>query len=165
MSYCCLFVSFFVYISKLFTFNTYSPKPLGPLEPNLSWIFIRGYFTKFEFLVLIENLIWLSWPIMGSDSLTFQKSSSQKPLGIFDYDIAEMFIRWFCSSFELLVPIKISRWPPQQFLTYDPLGRWISYLVMYNTHFFTLRNNFVDRYAYKTLEHDPWHFFLKKCWL
>jgi uncharacterized BrkB/YihY/UPF0761 family membrane protein len=52
-----------------------------------------------------------------------------------------MFIRWFCSSFELLVPIKISRWPPQQFLTYDPLGRWISYLVMYNTHFFTLRNN------------------------
>jgi hypothetical protein len=29
---------------------------------------------------------------MGSDSLTFQKSSSQKPLGIFDYDIAEMKI-------------------------------------------------------------------------
>lgn len=31
---------------------------------------------------------------------------------------------------------------------------------MYNTHFFTLRNDLVEGYVYYTLEHDQYYFFL-----
>ena len=51
--------------SKLFTFQASSPTQLGQLEPNLAGMFL-GY------------SIWLPGPIICSDWLKFQRSSTLK---------------------------------------------------------------------------------------
>jgi hypothetical protein len=62
----------------LFTFQASSPKPLGPLEPNLAGMFLGWSSTKLLFFVLDGYSIWLPGPIMCSDWLKFQRSSSLK---------------------------------------------------------------------------------------
>lgn len=66
------------------------------LDTNVHWV---NTLAKLEFFVLIRNS---TWPILCSDWLIFQKSTSQKPLGRFDYDIVDMFITWSCTSFKCL---------------------------------------------------------------
>lgn len=100
VSYCRHFASVVV-VGKLLTFQSSPPKLHGPLERNLSWIFIMWNFAKFEFLLLIRNQTWLSWSII---------CSSQKSLFRCNYDIVEMSIRWPCTRFELLVLNKKPRW-------------------------------------------------------
>jgi hypothetical protein len=70
------------------------------LDMNVHWV---NTLAKLEFFVLIRNS---TWPILCSDWLIFQKSTSQKPLGRFDYDIVDMFITWSCTSFKFSVLIK-----------------------------------------------------------
>jgi hypothetical protein len=70
------------------------------LDMNVHWV---NTLAKLEFFVMIRNS---TWPILCSDWLIFQKSTSQKPLGRFDYDIVDMFITWSCTSFKFSVPIK-----------------------------------------------------------
>ena len=64
MSYGHKFVS--VVVCKFFTFESSSLKRRGSMEPNFDGMFLGWYFTKFEFLVLIENSTWLPGPIMHS---------------------------------------------------------------------------------------------------
>ena len=65
-------------VCKLFTFQASSPKPLGRLEPNLAGMFIGWSSTKLLFFVLVGYSIWLPGPIICSDWLKFQRSSSLK---------------------------------------------------------------------------------------
>ena len=65
-------------VCKLFTFQASSPKPLGRLEPNLAGMFLGWSFTKLLFFVPVGYSIWLPGPIICSDWLKFQRSSSLK---------------------------------------------------------------------------------------
>ena len=65
-------------VCKLFTFQASSPKPLGRLEPNFAGMFLGWSSTKLLFFVLVGYSIWLPGPIMCSDWLKFQRSSSLK---------------------------------------------------------------------------------------
>ena len=65
-------------ICKLFTFQASSPKPLGQLEPNLAGMFLGWSSIKFLFFVPVGYSTWLPGPIICSDWLKFQRSSSLK---------------------------------------------------------------------------------------
>ena len=65
-------------VCKLFTFQASSPKPLGRLEPNLAGMFLGWSSTKLLFFVPVGYSIWLPGPIICSDWLKFQRSSSLK---------------------------------------------------------------------------------------
>ena len=65
-------------VCKLFTFQASSPKPLGQLEPNLAGMFLGWSSTKFLFFVPVGYSTWLPGPIICSDWLKFQRSSSLK---------------------------------------------------------------------------------------
>ena len=65
-------------VCKLFTFQASSPKPHGRLEPNLAGMFLGWSSTKLLFFVPVEYSIWLPGPIICSDWLKFQRSSSLK---------------------------------------------------------------------------------------
>ena len=65
-------------VCKLFTFQASSPKPLGRLEPNLAGMFLGWSSTKLLFFVPVGYSIWLPGPIICSDWLKFQRSSSPK---------------------------------------------------------------------------------------
>ena len=65
-------------VCKLFTFQASSPKPLGRLEPNLSGMFLGWSSTKLLFFVPVGYSLWLPGPIICSDWLKFQRSSSLK---------------------------------------------------------------------------------------
>ena len=67
-------------VCKLFTFQASSPKPLGRLEPNLAEMFLGWSSTKLLFFVPVGYSIWLPRPIICSDWLKFQRSSSLKPM-------------------------------------------------------------------------------------
>jgi hypothetical protein len=51
---------------------------LGRLEPNLAGMFLGWSSTKLLFFVPVGYSIWLPGPIIGSDWLKFQRSSSLK---------------------------------------------------------------------------------------
>ena len=59
-------------------FKLHLRKPLGRLEPNLAGMFLEWFSTKLLFFVLVGYSIWLPGPIMCSDWLKFQRSSSLK---------------------------------------------------------------------------------------
>jgi hypothetical protein len=63
-----------------YMFNVYkdasSPKPLGQLEPNLAGMFLGWSSTKYLFFVPVGYSTWLPGPIICSDWLKFQRSSS-----------------------------------------------------------------------------------------
>jgi hypothetical protein len=65
-------------ICKLFTFQASFPKPLGRLEPNLAGMFLGWSSTKLLFFVPVGYSIWVPGPIICSDWLKFQRSSSPK---------------------------------------------------------------------------------------
>jgi hypothetical protein len=65
-------------VCKLFTFQASSPNPLGQLEPNLAGMFLGWSSTKFVFFVPVGYSTWLPGPIICSDWLKFQRSSSLK---------------------------------------------------------------------------------------
>jgi hypothetical protein len=64
-------------VCKLFTFQA-SPKPRGQLEPNLAEMFLGWSSTKYLFFVPVGYSTWLPGPIICSDWLKFQRSSSLK---------------------------------------------------------------------------------------
>ena len=65
-------------VCKLFTFQASSPKPLGRLEPNLAGMLLGWSSTKLLFFIQVGYSIWLPGPIICSDWLKFQRSSSLK---------------------------------------------------------------------------------------
>jgi hypothetical protein len=65
-------------VCKLFTFQASSPKPLGRLESNLAGMFLGWSSTKLLFFVPVGYSIWLPRPIICSEWLKFQRSSSLK---------------------------------------------------------------------------------------
>ena len=65
-------------VCKLFTFQASSPKPLGQLEPNFARMFLGWSSTKLLFFVPVGYSTWLPGPIICSDWLKFQRSSSLK---------------------------------------------------------------------------------------
>ena len=65
-------------VCKLFTFQASSPKSQGQLEPNLVGMFLGWSSTKFLFFVPFGYSTWLPGPIICSDWLKFQRSSSLK---------------------------------------------------------------------------------------
>jgi hypothetical protein len=65
-------------VCKLFTFQASSPKPLGQLEPNLAGMLLGWSSTKLLFFVLVGYSTWLPEPMICSDWLKFQRSSSLK---------------------------------------------------------------------------------------
>ena len=65
-------------VCKLFTFQASSLKPLGQLEPNLPGMFLGWSSTKFLFFIPVGYSTWLPVPIICSDWLKFQRSSSLK---------------------------------------------------------------------------------------
>jgi hypothetical protein len=69
-------------VCKLFTFQASSPKPLGQLEPNLAGMFLGWSSTKWLFFIPVGYSIWLPRPIICSDWLKFQRSSSLKLMNI-----------------------------------------------------------------------------------
>ena len=67
-------------VYRLFTFQASSPKPLGQLEPNLTGMFLGWSSTTFLFFVPVGYSTWLPGPIICSDWLKFQRSSSLKQM-------------------------------------------------------------------------------------
>jgi hypothetical protein len=65
-------------VCKLFTFQASSPKPLSQLEPNLAGMFLGWSSTKLLFFVPVGYSTLLPGPIICSDWLKFQRSSSLK---------------------------------------------------------------------------------------
>ena len=78
VNYCHHLASVVSVVCKLFTFQASSPKPLCRLEPNLAGMFLGWSSTKLLFFVPVGYSIWLPGPIICSDWLKFQRSSSLK---------------------------------------------------------------------------------------
>ena len=64
-------------MGKMFQ-NTSSLKPLGQLKPNCPGMFLGWSSTKLLFFVPVGYSIWLPGPIICSDWLKFQRTSSLK---------------------------------------------------------------------------------------
>jgi hypothetical protein len=79
-------------VCKLFTFQASSPKPLGRLVPNLAGMFLGWSSTKLLFFVPVGYSILLPGPIICSDWLKFQRSSSLKLMNWLNPDCKWMII-------------------------------------------------------------------------
>jgi hypothetical protein len=101
-------------VYKLFTFQASSPKPLSQLEQNLAGMFLRWSSTKFLFFAPIEYSTWLPGPIICSDWLKFQRSSSLKLMNWLNPNCKWMIIGISFTKFLLYMPIGNPRWPPPQ---------------------------------------------------
>ena len=101
-------------VCKLFTFQASSPKPLGRLESNLAGMFLGWSCTKLLFFVLVGYSIWLPGPIMCSDWLKFQKSSSLKLMNWLNPNCKWMIIGMSFTKLLFFMPIGNPRWPPSQ---------------------------------------------------
>jgi hypothetical protein len=101
-------------IRKLFTFQASSLKPLGQLEPNLAGMFLGWSSTKFLFFVPVGYSTWLPGPIICSDWLKFQRSSSLKLMNWLNPNCKWMIIGMSFTKFLFFMPIGNPRWPPPQ---------------------------------------------------
>ena len=101
-------------VCKLFTFQASSPKPLGQLEPNLAGMFLGWSSTKFLFFVPVGYSTWLPGPIICSDWLKFQRSSSLKLMNWLNPNCKWMIIGMSFTKFLFFMPIGNPRWPPPQ---------------------------------------------------
>jgi hypothetical protein len=101
-------------VCKLFTFQASSPKPLGRLEPNLAGMFLGWSSTKLLFFVAVGYSIWLPGPIICSDWLKFQRSSSLKLMNWLNPNYKWMIIGRSSTKFLFFMPIGNPRWPPSQ---------------------------------------------------
>jgi hypothetical protein len=83
-SYCPFFIKFLVHLDQrsrwtiAITWHPSSLKPLGQLEPNLAGMFLGWSSTELLFFVPVGYSTWLPGPIICSDWLKFQRSSSLK---------------------------------------------------------------------------------------
>ena len=111
VNYCHHFASV---VCKLFTFQASSPKPLGRLEPNLAGMFLGWSSTKLLFFVPVGYSIWLPGPIICSDRLKFQRSSSLKLMNWLNPNCKWMIIGMSFTKFLFFMPIGNPRWPPSQ---------------------------------------------------
>jgi hypothetical protein len=98
----------------LFTFQASSPKSLGQLEPNLPGMFLGWSSTKFLFFVPVGYSSWLPGPIICSDWLKFQRSSSLKLMNWLKPNCKGMIIGMSFTKFLFFMPIGNPRWPPSQ---------------------------------------------------
>ena len=101
-------------VCKLFTFQASSPKPLGRLEPNLAGMFLGWSSTKLLFFVPVGYSIWLPGPIICSDWLKFQRSSSPKLMNWLNPNCKGMIIGMSFTKLLFFMPIGNPRWPPSQ---------------------------------------------------
>jgi hypothetical protein len=101
-------------VCKLFTFQASSPKPQGWLESNLAGMFLGWSSTKLLFFVPVGYSIWLPRPIICSDWLKFQRSSSLKLMNWLNPNCKRMIIGMSFTKFLFFMPIGNPRWPPSQ---------------------------------------------------
>jgi hypothetical protein len=101
-------------ICKLFTFQASSPKQLGQLELNLARMFLGCSSTKFLFFVPFGYSRWLPGPIICSDWLKFQRSSSLKLMNWLNPNCNWMIIGMSLTKFLFFMQIGNSRWLPPQ---------------------------------------------------
>ena len=106
-------------VCKLFTFQAFSPKPLGLLEPNLAGMFLGWSSTKLLFFVPVGYSTWLPGPIICSVWLKFQRSSSLKLMNWLNPNCKRMIIGMSFSKFLFFMPIGNPRWPPPQVFCSD----------------------------------------------
>ena len=99
-------------VRKLFTFQASSLKPLGQLEPNLAGMFLGWSSTKFLFFVPVGYSTWLPGPIICSDWLKFQRSSSLKLMNWLNPNCKGMIIGMSFTKLLFFMPIGNPRWPP-----------------------------------------------------
>ena len=99
-------------VCQLFTFQASSPKPLGRLEPNLAGMFLGWSSTKF--FVPVGYSIWLPGPIICSDWLKFQQSSSLKLMNWLNPNCKWMITGMSFTKLLFFMPIGNPRWPPSQ---------------------------------------------------
>ena len=100
-------------VCKLFTFQASSPKTLGQLEPNLAEMFLGWSSTKLLFFVPVGYSTWLPGPVICSDWLNFQRSSSLKLMNWLNPNCKWMIIGMSFTK-SVFMPIGNPRWPPQQ---------------------------------------------------
>jgi hypothetical protein len=103
-------------VCKLFTFQASSPKPLDQLEPNLAGMFLGWSSTKFLLFVPVAYSTWLPGPIICSDWLKFQRSSSLKLMNWLNPNCKWMIIGMCFTKFLFFMPIGNPRWPPPQYI-------------------------------------------------
>jgi hypothetical protein len=101
-------------VCKLFTFQASSPKPLGQLEPNLAGMFLGWSSTNLLFFVPVGYSTWLPGPIICSDWLKFQRSSSLKLMKWLNPNCKWMIIGMSFTKLLFFMPIGNPRWPPPQ---------------------------------------------------
>jgi hypothetical protein len=101
-------------VCNLFTFQASSPKPLGQLQPSLAGMFLGWSSTKFLFFVPVGYSTWLPGPIICSDWLKFQRSSSLKLMNWLNPNCKRMIIGMSFTKFLFFMPIGNPRWPPPQ---------------------------------------------------
>jgi hypothetical protein len=101
-------------VYKLFTFQASSPKPLGQWEPNLAGMLLQWSSTKFLFFAPVGYSTWLPRPIICSDWLKFQISSSLKLMNWLNPNCKWMIIGMSFTKFLFYMPIGNPRWPPPQ---------------------------------------------------
>jgi hypothetical protein len=101
-------------VCKLFTFQAFSPKPLGQLEPNLAGMFLGWSSTKLLFFVPVGYPAWLPEPIICSDWLKFQRSSSLKLMNWLNPNCNWMIIGMSFTKLLFFMPIGNPRCPPPQ---------------------------------------------------
>jgi hypothetical protein len=101
-------------VCKLFTFQASSPKPVGQLEPNLAGMFLGWSSTKLLFFVPVGYSTLLPGPIICSDWLKFQRSSSLKLMNWLNPNCKRMIIGMSFTKLLFFMPIENPRWPPPQ---------------------------------------------------
>ena len=83
-------------------------------EPNLAGMFLGWSSTKLLFFIPVGYSIWLPGPIICSDWLKFQRSSSQKLMNWLNPNCKGKII-WMSFTKSLFsMPIGNPRWPPSQ---------------------------------------------------
>jgi hypothetical protein len=112
-------------VCKLFTFQVSSPKPLGQLEPTLAGMFLGWSSTKFLLFVPVGYSTWLPGPIICSDWLKFQRSSSLKLMNWLNPNCKWMIIGISFTNFLFFMPIGKSKMAATagHRLTLDPMGK------------------------------------------
>jgi hypothetical protein len=96
-------------VCNLFTFQASSLKPLGQLEPNLAGMFLGWSSTKFLFFVPVRYSTLLPGPIICSDWLKFQRSSSLKLMNWLNPNCKWMIIGMFFSETTWTIETKLFR--------------------------------------------------------
>jgi hypothetical protein len=103
-------------VCKLFTFQASSPKPRGRLEPNIAGMFLGWSSTNLLFFVPVVYSIWLPGPIICSDWLKFQRSSSLKLMNWLNPNCKWMIIGMSITKFLFFMSIGNPRWSPPQYI-------------------------------------------------